>query len=208
MKNAIRKTAAPLHIVVVHDREREDVRTTLACIRDRAGYPHTVSVVDLSGDVSSRAYLNTLHQTGLIHNLVTVLTPQAPAVPVMQTLAMVEAPYVLVLHSGTNFTDAGWLADMLGNMVAAKAPAFACANEEQQEAGTLRHCVRRERIVNPNTLSALLCDSGHTVLATRAALERMDIFTHRGLTFPPADAPHSADIAARETRRHAVQNLQ
>lgn len=207
MKNTIRKTAAPLHIVVVHDREEENARATLACIRDRAGYPHTISVVDLSGDAPSRVYLNALHQTGIIHNLVTVLTPQAPAVPVMQTLAMVEAPYVLVLHSGTNFTDAGWLADMLGNMVAAKAPALACANEEQHEAGPLRPCMHRERIVNPNTLSGLLCDSGHTVLATRAALERMDTFTHRGLSSPPAAALHSADIAARETRRHAVQNL-
>jgi len=208
MKNAIRATAAPLHIVVVHNTTQQDITATLSCITEGAGYPNTVSVVDIAGDAPSRAFLHSAYEAGIVRNLVTVLTPQPPAVPVLQILGTVEAPYAFVMHSGMLFHTSGWLADMLGSMLNSRAPALACfaaAKENGTDAATAPRC---EAVVSPNSLSSMLCDAGAAVLATRHALERLDIFSLRGLTGLSPETLHSADIAARETRRQAVQNLQ
>ncbi|MFV0349662.1 MAG: hypothetical protein ACK5JO_13865 [Halodesulfovibrio sp.] len=208
MKNAIRATAAPLHIVVVHNATQLEITATLSCITEGAGYPNTISVVDISGDAPSRAFLHSAYQAGIVQNLVTVLTPQPPVVPVLQALGTVEAPYALVMHSGMLFRSSGWLADMLGSMLNSRVPALACfatPKNGEADAATAPLC---ETVVSPSVLSSMLCEAGAAVLATRHALERLDIFSLRGFTEQPEQVPHSAEIAARETRRQAVQNLQ
>lgn len=200
MNTQIQRTATPLHIAILHTGTLATIRSSLECIRDNAGYPHSISVVDISGNAESNYFLHTMRLAGAIDNLIIIHSPIAPAIPLMQTLASVESPYSLVFTSGTTFNQPNWLANLLEQLVKGDVPAlsgFAASNGEQLLLP----------VVNPSILSSHLCQPGHIILSTRAALDRLDVFTRRGLTESIPTMPHSADIAARETLRTAVQNL-
>ncbi len=200
MKTHITSTMAPLHIAILHTAEPERIRATLEGLRGQAGYPHRISVVDTSGDSASHLYLNTLYDAGLIDNLVIAVSPVAPMVPLMQALSAVNAPYSLVLASGPSFGQPGWLARMLEALITSGVPALVGTADGTGET-TL------SPVFDPHQLSERMCRSGQLVLATHAALDCINSYARRSTEPRQASGPHSADIAARESLRQAVQNL-
>ncbi|WP_174409643.1 hypothetical protein [Desulfovibrio psychrotolerans] len=200
MHTIITKTTAPMHVAIHHEGPPEHLRATLGCL-PTAGYPHALSVADYSGNTAYALHLHELHTAGTIHNLQTADTPVAPAAALMDLLAAVEAPYSLILPSGIAFAEPGWLRQMLGDLLACNAPAMAGIPDY---AGRLTS----SPVPDPGTLHAMLCHPDHALLLTHGALERLDVYTRRGLdVLLPQGHPHSADIAAREVRMQRMRSM-
>lgn len=172
MKCGTTQSFAPLHLVVLATDGTSELLETIEHIREGAGYPHALTVVELSGKNSAREALQELQQEQIVQNVVLPEAARreqfAASVP-LEVLGVVDAPYTVLISSGVNLHRVGWLRRILEAMLRSEAPAIGCNGAPDPERAVAP-------LASRDLLKEYLTTPGHTVAITRAELEELGVY--------------------------------